>query len=65
MTCLSSPPAGLFDSVLGILEVESFESEPPSIPLGLFEFHTDAAPRQKQSVSIAVEEDLERWDGLS
>jgi len=65
MTCLLSPPAGLFDSVRRILEVESFEPEPSPMPLGLFEFHTDAAPAQKHGLSLVLEEDLERWDGLS
>jgi len=65
MTCLLSPPAGLFDSVRRILEVESFEPEPSPMQLGLFEFRTDAAPARKQSISLVIEEDLERWDGLS
>lgn len=70
MSCMIAPPAQLFDctSTSGATE---FEPRSIFAPMTLFDFCPEMprrATRQRspaQELLILIEEDVERWDGLS
>jgi hypothetical protein len=63
---MTTATAELFDAeVLAFAERSTFEAEPLSMPRSLFDFPRRRSRRRRPDLSARVEEDVERWDGLS
>jgi hypothetical protein len=66
-----APAADLFDvttfAPMGrtVIRRSAMEPEPRFVPASLFDFPTEAGRRRKLDLSAMMEEDVERWDGLS
>jgi hypothetical protein len=63
---MTSPTADLFERFAGLLAPVRREAAGPSrLPSSLFDLSGPSLRRLRRDVPLRLDEDLERWDGLS